>query len=101
MKDTTLQDLSDKLDHIAVITLIGAKTVLDINEAALFTGLSVGHIYRLTSGKKIPHFKKQRKLYFKKAELEAWMLDTKILTEDEIQSKASTYIATNNRNART
>lgn len=94
MADTTLQDLSNKLDHIAELTLIGSKTVLNIEEAALFTGLSVGHIYRLTSGKKIPHFKKQRKLYFKKAELEAWMLDTKILTDGEVQSKASTYIAT-------
>ena len=63
MADTTLQDLSNKLDHIAELTLIGSKTVLNIEEAALFTGLSVGHIYRLTSGKKIPHFKKQRKLY--------------------------------------
>ena len=89
MADTTLQDLSNKLDHIAELTLIGSKTVLNIEEAALFTGLSVGHIYRLTSGKKIPHFKKQRKLYFKKAELEEWMLDTKILTD-----KASTYVAT-------
>ena len=94
MEDTTLQDLSNKLDHIAELTLIGSKTVLNIDEAALFTGLSVGHIYRLTSGKKIPHFKKQRKLYFKKAELEAWMLDTKILTDVEIQGKASTYVAT-------
>lgn len=94
MADTTLQDLSNKLDHIAELTLIGSKTVLNIEEAALFTGLSIGHIYRLTSGKKIPHFKKQRKLYFKKAELEAWMLDTKILTDGEVQSKASTYLAT-------
>ena len=86
--------MSNKLDHIAELTLIGSKTVLNIEEAALFTGLSVGHIYRLTSGKKIPHFKKQRKLYFKKAELEAWMLDTKILTDGEVQSKASTYVAT-------
>ena len=63
MADTTLQDLSNKLDHIAELTLIGSKTVLNIEEAALFTGLSVGHIYRLTSGKKIPHFKKQRELF--------------------------------------
>lgn len=91
---TTLQDISNKLDRIEELTLIGAKTVLDLEETALFTGMSVGHIYRLTSGKQIPHFKKNRKLYFKKAELEDWMLEHKILTEDEIQSKASTYVAT-------
>ena len=94
MENTTLQDLSNKLDHIAELTLIGAKTVLDIDEAAIFTRLSVGHIYRLTSSKQIPHFKKSRKLYFKKDELEDWMLERKILTNDEIKSKASTYVAT-------
>lgn len=91
---TTLQDISNKLDRIEELTLIGAKTVLDLEETALFTGMSTGHIYRLTSGKQIPHFKKNRKLYFKKAELEDWMLEQKILTEDEIQSRASTYVAT-------
>ena len=92
--EITLQELSDKLDRITEITLIGTKTVLDLGEAALFTGFSTGHLYRLTSGKQIPHFKKSRKLYFKKSELEDWLLENKILTEDEIRSKASTYVAT-------
>ena len=92
--ETALEDLSNKLDNIRELTLIGAKTVLNLEETALFTGLSIGHLYRLTSGKQIPHFKKNRKLYFKKAELEDWMLEQKILTEEEIQSKASTYVAT-------
>lgn len=90
----TIQDLSDKLDRIESLTLIGAKNILDLDEAVLFTGFSKGHLYRLTSEKRIPHFKKSRKLYFKKTELENWMLEQKILTEDEIQSKASTYVAT-------
>lgn len=91
---TTLEDLSNKLDNIRELTLIGAKTVLNLEETALFTGLSIGHLYRLTSGKQIPHFKKNRKLYFKKNELEDWMLEQKILTDAEIQSKASTYVVT-------
>lgn len=90
----TIQDLSDKLDRIESLTLIGAKNILDLDEAVLFTGFSKGHLYRLTSEKRIPHFKKSRKLYFKKTELENWMLEQKILMEDEIQSKASTYVAT-------
>lgn len=90
-----LEQLDEKLDRIGKLTLIGAKTVLDLDEAILFTGLSRGHLYRLTSSRQIPHFKKNRKLYFKKSELEDWMLDNKVFTEDEIQSKASTYVATN------
>ena len=100
MEEITLQDLSDKLDRITEITLIGTKTVLDLEEAALFTGFSTGHLYRLTSGRQIPHFKKSRKLYFKKSELEDWMLEKKIPTIDEIQSKASTYVATARKRSR-
>ena len=92
--EATLQDLSNKLDRIEALTLIGAKNILDLDEAVLFTGFSKGHIYRLTSDRKIPHFKKSRKLYFKKSELEDWMLEQKILTDEEIKSKASTYVIT-------
>ena len=97
MTDMTLQDLSDKLDHIATLTLMGTKAVLDIDETVLFTGLSRGHLYRLTSEKRIPHFKKCRKLYFKKSDLEEWMMSNRVLTEDEIRDRASTYVATHRR----
>jgi predicted DNA-binding transcriptional regulator AlpA len=94
MKEDIEDIIISKLEQIGKLALIGAKTVLDFDEAILFTGLSRGHLYRLTSGRQIPHFKKNRKLYFKKSELEDWMLDCKVSTEDEIQSKASTYIET-------
>ena len=92
--EPTTQELSDKLDRISQITFMAAKSVLDLNEAALFTGFSVGHIYRLTSKKQIPHFKKNRKLYFKKSELEDWMLENKITSNADISSQAATYVAT-------
>lgn len=41
----TIQDLSDKLDRIESLTLIGAKNILDLDEAVLFTGFSKGHLY--------------------------------------------------------
>lgn len=93
-KEPTMQDISDKLDRIGQYAVIAAKSVLDLNEAALFTGFSVGHIYRLTSKKLIPHFKKSRKLYFKKSELEDWMLENKIASNAEISSEAATYVTT-------
>lgn len=100
--EKTIQELSDKLDRIAELALIGSKSVLSMDEAVLFTGMSKGHLYRLTSMRRIPHFKKSRKLYFKKSELEEWMLDSKVLTDEEVQVRASTYMATHSkRNART
>jgi len=92
MEATAIEAMNLKLDRIERLTLLAAKPVLDIEEAALFTGFSVGHLYRLTSGKEIPHYKKDRKLYFKKAELEEWMLETRILTNDEIDAQAQAYV---------
>lgn len=89
-----LQTIDTRLDRIERLTLISAKTVLDIDEASLLTGFSKGHLYRLTSERQIPHYKKSRKLYFKKSELEAWLLEDKVLTAEDIESQAATYVVT-------
>ena len=89
----TLQELSEKLDEIRKLTAISSKMVLKIDEASLLTGYTTGHLYRLTSTKRIPHYKKGRDLFFRKDELERWLTNTPILTQDEVNSKASTYIA--------
>lgn len=89
-----LRTLEQKLDRIEQLTLIGAKNVLNLDEAVLITGLSKGHLYRLTSEHRIPHFKKCRHLYFEKAELERWLMEHRVNTREDIESIASTYVAT-------
>lgn len=89
-----IQALNSKLDRIEQLTLISSKTVLDIAEAAVFTGYSESHLYNLTSRRAIPHYKKNRKLFFKKNELEEWMLERQVKTDKEIESKATTYVVT-------
>ena len=90
----TIQDLAARLDRIEALTLIGAKNVLDIDEAALYTGYSKGHLYRLTCGRQIPHSKRERKLYFDKAALDAWLTEKTVPTEAQTDAEATTYVAT-------
>lgn len=85
--------ITERLDRIERMTLIGAKSVLGLDETVIFTGLSKGHLYRLTSEQRIPHYKKCRKLYFRKDDLEAWLLENRVNTNAEIDSMAATYIA--------
>ncbi len=92
--EMALQTIDTRLNRIERLTLISAKAVLDIDEASVFTGFSKGHLYRLTSERQIPHYKKNRKLYFKKSELEAWLLEDKVMTAEDIESQAATYIVT-------
>lgn len=92
-----MQDISNKLDRIEQLAIISSKTVLDLSEAAVFTGYSESHIYNLTSRKAIPHYKKNRKLFFKKSELEDWLLECQVKTDKEIESKAATYVSTHKK----
>jgi len=97
MSNEAIQEMNTKLDRIEQLAMIGSKSVLDLSEAAVFTGYSESHLYNLTSKRQIPHYKKNRKLYFKKQELEEWMLEREVKTDKEIRSKASTYVSTHKK----
>lgn len=86
--------MEQRFNRLQTATLLAAKNVIDVEEAAMLTGYTVKGIYTLTSEKRIPHYKKNGKLYFKKDELEAWMTENKVLTQREINSKAQTHVAT-------
>lgn len=86
--------IDERFDRLEAATLIGVKTMLTAEEAAAYTGFTIKGIYVLTSKRQIPHYKKSGRLLFKKAELDDWMSETRILTERELESKASTYMAT-------
>lgn len=94
MSSEEYNQLNSRLDRIERLALIGAKNVLSLEETSELTGFSIGHLYRLTSQKQIPHFKKNRKLYFLKSDIEKWLTEQRVLTNSEIESKATTYMAT-------
>lgn len=61
--------------------------ILSIDEAGNFLRLAKQTLYGFTSKNEIPFFKKGKKLYFRKAELEQWLLDGKQKTLQEIQAE--------------
>lgn len=83
--------IDERFNRLESATLIKVKETLTAEEAALYTGYSLKGIYALTSGKQIPHYKRNGKLYFKKAELDEWMTKTRVMTDEEVHSKAVTY----------
>ena len=80
-------------EDIKRYSLLGAKTVLNIDDVCLFTGLSKSHVYKLTCNREIPHYKKNGKmLFFDKAEIEAWMKDNRVETRQEAEQMAISYV---------
>lgn len=66
-----------------------AKDVMNLEEAALFTGMSKSSLYELTHRQVIPHYKPNGKLiYFEKTELLNWMRQNRISSSTEIGEKA-------------
>ena len=88
------KEIEERFDRLERLSLLAAKKVLTITEAALLLGLSKGYIYKLTCTKKIPHYKPGAKLlYFDRDELEAWAKRNRIDTTSEAEQKAAAYCA--------
>lgn len=98
MAEKEYQELTAQIDGLKKLIIAGSKEVLSIEECATFTSLSVAHIYRLTSQRAIPFYKPMGgKIYFKKSEIENWLLQGRQATDSEIKSQAVTYCAINKR----
>ena len=82
----------DQLNRIERNSLLAAKNVLNMDDAVLITGVSKSFLYSLTSKALIPHYKQANKVYFDRAELEAWLKENRIATNSEIEQAANSYM---------
>ncbi|TNJ37404.1 helix-turn-helix transcriptional regulator [Prosthecochloris vibrioformis] len=89
-----LDQMNERLKRIEGL-LVANKTVLTMREAAILTGLSLSHLYKLSSTGGIPCYRPTGKhLYFNREELENWLMRGRKATNEEIEAEAETYIAT-------
>lgn len=85
--------LTEQLNRIERNTLLAAKNVLSLDDVSLLTGLSKSHLYKLTCTRQIPFYKPGGKnVYFDRAEVEAWMKQNRVNTEQEAQGRAAFII---------
>ena len=81
-----LSEIASKLDEQNLLQ----KTVLNFNEACSYLDVSPSHLYKLTSTRQIPHFCPQgKKLYFNRAELDAWLQRNRQSTNEEIEHEVT------------
>ena len=66
---------------------------LNLLDAAKFLDLSRSHLYKLTSERKIPHFKPNgKKIYFDRSELVQWLKRKPARTLEETEENEASYI---------
>ena len=69
--------------------------ILNVDEAAKYLSVTKSHIYKQTSQNEIPHYKRGKKIYFKRSELYEWLTNNRITTKEEIDRMATEYILPN------
>ena len=87
---TTLDDIASRLDRLERATAL-SKNVLDINEAAMLTGYTVKYLRLLIAQHALPYYRRGNRLFFCRAEVENWMMGTRIPTKEEMNIKAMGY----------
>jgi len=71
------------------------KEILNVTDLSVYTGFSKSHIYKLTHGRKIPFYCPGGKMvFFKKDEVDIWLLKNRKSTADEIENQAQKYSLT-------
>ncbi len=89
---SVLEDIKDILQKQNIFK----KEILTLDEAVEYMGVSKSFLYKLTSKGKISHFKPNgKRVFFKRADLNDWMLTNKSETIDELESQTLNYL---NRN---
>lgn len=82
-----LANIERKLD----IQAQEAKNILTLEEVAEYTHLSKNYVYKLTSKGDIPYYKPNGKqLYFKRTEIDEWLLTNRNKTNQEIEREIAT-----------
>ena len=65
------------------------KEVLNLEEAALFLGISKSSLYKMTHNQIIPYFKPNNKMvYFEKTELLKWLRQNPVASQAQISEEA-------------
>lgn len=93
MQEQVILQKLDSIEKLLSEQTLLKKEVLNFNEACQYLALSQSHLYKLTSTKQIPHFcPNQKKLYFKRTELDTWLQRNRQITKEEIDQQAADYL---------
>ena len=102
-----VQDLINKVDNLTELVRVltphqqtpADDILLNVKETAKFLDLSVATIYSKVNRGELPYSKVGKRLYFSKSELTSYIKSGKVLSNEEIEQKASEYLSNEKKTA--
>ena len=82
--------LSNKQNAETMVS--NSEEFLSIDKVADYLNLSKSAIYKFTMKNEIPYFKRSRKLYFKRKEIEKWLEEGKVKTKTELIAEINQHV---------
>ena len=70
------------------------KAILTVDEFVAYSGIKKSQVYKMTSQRRIPHYKPSgsKKIFFRKREVQQWLLNSPIKTIEQIRSEVKGVI---------
>lgn len=88
----TQEEIGAMANAISQNLIICQKEILNLDEAAMYTGIKKSALYKLTSSRQIPFSKPNGKMcFFRRTDLEDWMMSNPVATNTELNSRAQAY----------
>lgn len=86
------QDLNEERIKALENIFLCQKEIFNLDEAAMYIGVSKSNLYKMTASRKIPHYKPAgRYIYFERSELDKWIREGAVKTEEELSDEAIKY----------
>ena len=90
------QDLIEERIKALEKIFLCQKEIFNMDEAAMYIGVSKSNLYKMTAYRKIPHYKPAgRYIYFERAELDNWIREGAVKTEEQLSDQANAYTMMN------
>ncbi len=95
-KEVQIIERLERIEKLISSQTHGIKKVLSFNEACQYLELSKSYLYKLTSSGAIIFYRPSgKKLYFKRKELDEWLLRNRSKSSDELNQSADNYLIKN------
>lgn len=71
------------------------KSILNFQEFCEYTGFKKSYAYKITHQRKLPYSRPANgKIFFLKEDVDKWLMSNPVATTEDLESQASTYLAT-------
>lgn len=87
-----MEEIKNYLERIESVMAVQMKTVLTVAEAAMYMGMSENWLRHIICRNEIPYYKRGKRVYFKKAELDDWMCAERVASDAEIEKEANSVM---------